>query len=169
MIVRGKAAVSRAQCPATFALLKHHGYRKCSYATCRVYHNAAGKVHDTKSTQPAVAASRAAPDPVGHGVVNEERPCYHHDDKRLKRELFCPSTRQYDGRHEGKHHLKGGEERRGNGLAAEAGVPWKGEEHKMIKRVANVAPYRGVSKHQAETNKIPHHASDDEACLRATD
>jgi len=92
-----------------FAFLKHHGYCERSYATCSVNHDTPSKVHDAQSAQPAIAVGCTAPDPVSDGIVDEQGPGDHDNDEGLKREFFGPCTRQNNGHHESKHHLKSSE------------------------------------------------------------
>ena len=55
-----------------------------------------------------------APDPVGDGVVDKQRPEHHEDDERLHLELLRPGPRHDDGHHERKHHLECREQRAGD-------------------------------------------------------
>ena len=103
---------------------------------------------------------------MSDGIVNQERPGDHNNNEGLKRQFFGPSACQDDGRHQSKHHLESGEERRGNGLATEAGVPRERDEENVVKRIPDVASKRRITEDQPETNHVPHDAADHKSCQR---
>ena len=120
---------------------------------------AAGKVEGAELGQEA-----AAPDPVGHGIINKERPNKDEGDKGMKLHAFGKGAGNQGRRDDGKHALEGDEGQFRNRSVVEDGHADTGKAY-FIKRPDETVNVGTEGHGIADENPFDGNHGDDEEAL----